>query len=184
MNVILSRLDTSAYGDRRILWNNTCDIPLPFYSVAYMLMNALDVFLGGVMVHAVSFGDATQAAWEVEVFFDGDCPLCRREITFLRKIDRRRRIRFTDIAAADFSARALGVGHEALMAEIHGRLPDGSWVRGVEVFRRLYAAIGWLPLVAVSRWPGVRQALAMGYRVFARNRLRWTGRCDSTCRLG
>ena len=68
------------------------------------------------------------------------------------------------------------------MAEIHGRLPDGRWIRGVEVFRRLYAAVGWRRLAAATRWPGVRQALEAAYRLFARNRLRWTGRCPSACR--
>ncbi|MCA9152358.1 MAG: DUF393 domain-containing protein, partial [Planctomycetales bacterium] len=34
----------------------------------------------------------------VEVFYDGDCPLCKREIGFLQRRDRQGRIRFTDIA--------------------------------------------------------------------------------------
>ena len=45
---------------------------------------------------------------EIEVFFDGDCPLCRREIAMLRKLDRVRRIRFTNIADAEFDAGTLG----------------------------------------------------------------------------
>jgi predicted DCC family thiol-disulfide oxidoreductase YuxK len=130
---------------------------------------------------AMLVANTTPEVHEVEVFFDGNCPLCSREIALLRRWDRGGRIRFTDIAAADFSAIELGVEHETLMAEIHGRLPDGSWIQGVEVFRRLYAAVGWRPLVAVTRWPGVRQVLDFGYRLFARNRLRWTGRCTSAC---
>ena len=122
--------------------------------------------------------------WEVEVFFDGDCPLCLREIEFLRRRDRRGAIRFTNIAAEDFDAAALGTTQTELMARIHGRLPDGSWIEGVEVFRRLYAAIGFGPLVSVTRWPLVRQVLDVGYRVFARYRLRLTGRCDERCAVG
>lgn len=135
------------------------------------------------MAHAAPPSNPTLASCEVEVFFDGECPLCRREIALLRRWDRRGRIRFTNIAADGFSTAALNVDHEALMAEIHGRLPDGSWIRGVEVFRRLYVAFGWGPLVALSRWPGIRQLLEFGYRVFARNRLRWTGRCTSACHV-
>jgi predicted DCC family thiol-disulfide oxidoreductase YuxK len=33
-----------------------------------------------------------------EVFFDGQCPICVREIRMLSKLDRREKIRFTDIA--------------------------------------------------------------------------------------
>ena len=116
--------------------------------------------------------------WSIQVFFDGECPLCLREIRLLAALDaRRRRIRFTDIAAPGFDAAEWGTTQSHLMAEIAGRLPDGSWVRGVEVFRRLYTAIGLGPLVALTRLPGVRHALDAAYRVFARNRLRWTGRC-------
>jgi predicted DCC family thiol-disulfide oxidoreductase YuxK len=120
--------------------------------------------------------------FEVEVFFDGACPLCLREINMLKRWDRKGRIRFTDIAARDFSAAALGKSYDELMARIHGRLPDGTWIEGVEVFRRLYAAVGLGLIVGITRWPGISQLFDLGYRVFARNRLRFTGRChDGAC---
>jgi len=124
------------------------------------------------------------ASFQVEVFFDGACPLCRREIAMLRRWDRHQRIRCTDIAASDFHAEALGQSQNALMAEIHGRLPDGTWIKGVEVFRRLYAAVGFGPLVFLTRLPVLSQILDLGYRLFARNRLKLTGRCTAeTCSL-
>lgn len=118
-----------------------------------------------------------------EVFFDGACPLCRREVAALRRLEGGRgRIRFTDIEAPDFDPEAIGRTREELMARIHGRLPDGSLVTGVEVFRRLYAEVGFAPLVALTRLPGVRGLLDAAYSVFARNRLRITGRCtDASC---
>ena len=126
----------------------------------------------------------TAQEFEVEVFFDADCPLCRKEIGFLRRWDRHRRIRFTDIAAVDFDAAAVGIPYDRLMAEIHARLPDARWIRGVEVFRRLYSAIGLRWIVAATRWPGLSQIVDVGYRVFARNRLKWTGRCTAACGVG
>lgn len=115
--------------------------------------------------------------WAVEVFYDGECPLCRREIGWLRRLDRAHRIRFTDIADPAFDPATAGRSLTQLMDRIHGRLPDGSIIEGVEVFRRLYSAVGWRWPVAVSRWPVVRYALDAAYSLFARNRLRWTGRC-------
>ncbi len=47
---------------------------------------------------------------------------------------------------------------------------DRELVEGVEVFRRLYAAVGFGPVVALTRLPGVRGALDAGYRWFAKNR--------------
>jgi predicted DCC family thiol-disulfide oxidoreductase YuxK len=114
---------------------------------------------------------------DIEVFFDGGCPLCRREANFLRRWDRRGKIRFTDISSPDFEAVLVGMTDEVLMAQIHGRLPDGTWLRGVEVFRRIYLALGFGPLVFLSRLPLISQLLDWAYAMFARNRLRLTGRC-------
>lgn len=124
----------------------------------------------------------TAMSHRVQVFFDGHCPLCMREIRLLRRLDRRQRIRFTDIAAPGFDARAWGTDQATLMGHIHGRLPDGQWITGVEVFRQLYAAVGLGWLVAITRLPGLSHLLDAAYEVFARNRLRLTGRrCDAMC---
>jgi len=121
---------------------------------------------------------------EFEVFFDGDCPLCMREIRFLRNRDTANRIQFTNIAAESFDAASVGVDHPRLLAAIHGRLPDGSLVKGVEVFRNLYALTGFSFLVRVSRLPGIRHMLDVAYSLFAKYRLRITGRCeDGSCRV-
>ncbi|HWO23396.1 MAG TPA: DUF393 domain-containing protein [Kofleriaceae bacterium] len=117
------------------------------------------------------------AGKSVEVFYDGDCPLCMREIRMLMRKDREARIQFTNIAAPGFDAAAYGTSYPALMERIRARLPDGTWIEGVEVFRRLYAAIGFRRLAALTRLPGLSHLLALGYRIFAKNRLRWTGRC-------
>lgn len=135
--------------------------------------------------HATEEAAHAEAEFEVEVFYDGDCPLCVREIRLLRRMDRGRgRIRFTDIAAAGFQAEDVGIPYAELMRSIRGRLPDGTIIEGVEVFRRLYAAVGLGAPVALTRIPGVSHALDASYRVFARNRLRLTGRCDDgSCAL-
>lgn len=95
----------------------------------------------------------------------------------LRRRDTRRRIRFTDIADPAFDAAAVGVDWASLMRRIHGRLPDGTLIEGVEVFRRIYAAVGFKRLATASRLPGIAQVLDLGYHLFAKNRLRLTGRC-------
>jgi len=115
--------------------------------------------------------------WQIRLFYDGDCPLCSREIRLLERMDRGRgRIACTDISALDFDAKEHGLERADLMARIHAVLPDGSIVEGVEVFRRAYQAVGWGWLLAPTRWPLLRGAADAAYRMFARNRLRWTGR--------
>ena len=122
--------------------------------------------------------------FDIEVFFDGGCPLCIREINMLRRRDRRQQIRFTDIDAPQFRPSDVGLTRDELMAQMRGRLPDGTWFQGVEVFRRMYAIVGFGRLVWLTRWPLISQLLDLGYWVFARNRLRLTGRCSAaTCAI-
>lgn len=121
---------------------------------------------------------------QVQVFFDGDCPLCVREINMLKRLDRKGRIWFTDIAAPDFRAEDWGKTQSELMAKIQGRLSDGQWIEGVEVFRQLYSQVGFRWLVGVTRLPLFSHALDWGYQIFAKNRLRMTGRCeDGVCEV-
>jgi predicted DCC family thiol-disulfide oxidoreductase YuxK len=116
---------------------------------------------------------------EIRVLYDGECPLCAREVAMLRRLDRGRgRVDFEDIAAPDFDPARHGHTHAELMARIHGVLPDGAVIEGVEVFRRAYAAVGLGWLVAPTRWPILRPLADAAYRWFARNRLRLTGRDD------
>ena len=125
---------------------------------------------------------ANLEAWDqpFEVFYDGECPLCVREIDIIRRLDRDDLMIFTDIAAPGFDAVLdTGRSFDTLMARIHGRLADGTFIEGVEVFRQLYGRTFLRPLISVSRLPGIRGLLRVGYVLFARYRLRLTNRCDA-----
>ena len=118
---------------------------------------------------------------EIKVLYDGNCPICSKEVGMLKRRDHKRNgIIFEDIAAPDFDAAVYDLDQDTVMARIHGVLPDGTVVEGLEVFRRAYRAVGLGWLMAPTGWPGLRQLMDACYRVFARNRLRWTGRAK-TC---
>ena len=121
-------------------------------------------------------------SWRFRVFFDGECPLCRREIDLVRRLDDGQgRVDLVDLAAPGFDASAFGLDQATIEARIHGELPDGTIVEGVDVFVHLYEALdrGWL--VRPARWRGLRPLLDRAYLWFARNRLRLTGRAPRTC---
>ncbi|HEY6879509.1 MAG TPA: DUF393 domain-containing protein [Polyangiales bacterium] len=119
------------------------------------------------------------ASWDFKVLYDGECPLCVREIRLLEKLNGKQRLALEDIAAPDFDASRYGRTFGELMGSIHGVLPDGSLVTGMEVFRRAYAAVGLGALVAPTAWPGLRPLFDLAYTLFARNRLRLTGRSQA-----
>lgn len=116
---------------------------------------------------------------DLTILIDGQCPLCKREGEALRRLDRGRgRIGIVDIAAPGFNPAEYGTTYESAMSRIHGLLPDGRLVTGMEVFRRAYSLVGWGWLWAPTGWPILRPMFDAFYRWFARNRHRLTGRAD------
>ncbi|WP_448380427.1 thiol-disulfide oxidoreductase DCC family protein [Gloeomargarita sp.] len=123
---------------------------------------------------------AVASAWHIKLLYDGDCPLCRREIEFLRRRDGGRGlIAFVDIAAPDYDAAAnAGIDFVTAMREIHAITADGRVIRGVEVFRQVYAVLGLGWLYGWTGLPGIRRLVDWLYGLWAERRLALTGRPD------
>lgn len=124
--------------------------------------------------------DASEVAcpWQIKLLYDGDCPLCVREVNFLRRKDNGRGlVAFTDIAAPDYTAAANGgVDFATAMGRIHAVLPDGTAIKNVEVFRRVYQVLGIGWIYAPTGWPIVGPVVDWVYGLWADWRLAVTGR--------
>ena len=105
------------------------------------------------------------------LYFDGSCPLCRREMDFLVARDRCCRLRLIDVGAAGFH-NDTGIPVATLMTRMHARRGDGALVSGVEVFRLAYEAVGLAWLVWPLRTPGLAQVFDRLYGMVARHRNR------------
>jgi predicted DCC family thiol-disulfide oxidoreductase YuxK len=103
------------------------------------------------------------------VWYDGQCPLCRREIALMRRLDRAERIDFVDVAEPD-SPVSCPVDREALLARFHAR-EDGRLLVGAAAFAAMWRAIPLLrPLGLLARSPFVLRMLERAYGVFLRLR--------------
>lgn len=124
-------------------------------------------------------------SWRLRVFYDAQCPICDSEIGWLRSRTRPGEVLYQDINDPAFDPHLLGLTRETLMRRLHGQLPGGRLVTGMEVFRQLYRAAGLGWVMAPTCWPLLRSLADRAYELFARNRLRWTGRadCDVGCRI-
>jgi predicted DCC family thiol-disulfide oxidoreductase YuxK len=104
------------------------------------------------------------------VWHDGSCPLCRREIALMRRLDRRDRITFVD-AVAD-PAGSCPLDRTDLLARFHA-CEDGTMLSGAAAFAAMWRAIPLLrPLGLMARNRMVLAALERGYRLFLRLRPR------------
>lgn len=121
-------------------------------------------------------GAESCAETPLKLFYDGQCPLCSREIEFLISLISPRKVEFIDISSPSFSTDGLGKTQAELMAEIHALEASGKWLKGMEAFRAVYAASPYGILGKLSALPGIRQVFDFIYAIFARNRLRLTGR--------
>jgi predicted DCC family thiol-disulfide oxidoreductase YuxK len=110
--------------------------------------------------------------WQIKVLYDHACPMCRREALWIKRRDTRGKIELEDISSSGFQAERYGLDQATVEGTIHGILPDGSVVTGVEVFRRMYAAVGLGWVLAPTRWPLLRPLANRAYRLFARYRVR------------
>ena len=103
----------------------------------------------------------------VTVWHDGGCPLCRREIALMRRLDRRRAINFVDVSDG---ASQCPADRTALLARFHAS-EDGRMLSGAAAFAAMWRAIPLLrPLGLIARNATVLAVLERAYGVFLRRR--------------
>lgn len=113
------------------------------------------------------------------VWFDGGCPLCRREIALMRRLAPPGAIRFIDLDDGDAHCP---LDRGRLLARFHA-LEDGRMVSGAAAFAAMWRSIPRLrPLGLAARNPLVLAGLERLYRAFLRGRprlQRWVARRDA-----
>ena len=119
---------------------------------------------------AASFGSYMMGMTKLIVWHDGGCPLCRREIALMRRLDRRGAIAFVDVTQA--SAAACPIAPADLLARFHAS-EDGQLLSGAAAFAAMWRAIPLLrPIGLAARLPWVLALLERCYVRFLRFRPR------------
>jgi predicted DCC family thiol-disulfide oxidoreductase YuxK len=110
-----------------------------------------------------------------DVYFDGGCPVCSREIALYRRMTAGHMSApvFTDVAAEP-SAPAADLTREAAMARFHVRRADGALVSGAEAFLALWRATPRFRLLGRAlSVPPLPWLLERTYRGFLTLRALW-----------
>lgn len=115
---------------------------------------------------------AADPAAATEVFFDGACPLCRREIAAYRGMSGMEAVEWRDVSDPDCAPE--GLDRAAALARFHVRRADGRVVSGARAFLAVWRRSPRLaPLArALERRPFVA-LLDLGYAGFLRLRRLW-----------
>ena len=138
---------------------------------------------GAAEIEAAAAGArALASSGSVTLFWDGACPLCQREISYYKSIDRAGAVNWVDCHADPSVLAPYGVTYEQAMARIHAaeRTPEGGerLLSGVDAFMAVWRRLPYWsvlpPLLAAA--PGALPAAEAAYKVWARARLRITGR--------
>jgi predicted DCC family thiol-disulfide oxidoreductase YuxK len=131
---------------------------------------------------AINIRSTQKPTWKIKLLYDGQCPLCVREVNFLLKKDANRGIiKFVDIADRDYNSQENGnIDFETAMGRIHALTNDGTIIRNVEVFRRIYEELGLGWVYAVTKLPMIGSIADWLYGIWADWRLKLTGRPDLT----
>ena len=118
------------------------------------------------------------STWRIKLLYDGECPLCVREVNFLLKKDAGRGIiKFVDIAKSDYSPEEnSNIDFATAMGRIHAITNDGKIVRNVEAFRLIYEELGMGYVYAITKLPIVGAIANFVYGIWANWRLKLTGR--------
>ncbi len=121
---------------------------------------------------------------QATVFYDGECPLCRREIRHYRHLRGADRLLWVDITQEETMLDAHGLRRENAMARFHVRDASGIWHIGAWGFVELWShlpAYRWLArLLRGLRLVGILDRV---YNRFARWRLKRrcsAGQCPAT----
>ena len=117
------------------------------------------------------------------LFYDGECPLCRREIDWFCRRDPEA-MHVVDISLEGFDSNTYGLAQDDVHRELHGSKPDGTVTVGMDSVREAYRVIGLGFMVSFTAYWPFRPITDWMYRRFAANRLKigaWMGRrqnCD------
>lgn len=112
------------------------------------------------------------STYPLTLLYEEACPLCKLEIDNLKSRNDKSLLRFVDVSAPDFDPASYGVPLSDMMESIHAVKADGGMVKGVEVFRLAYGAVGLGWITSPTGWPLFKPLFDRAYVHLARNRHR------------
>ncbi len=114
---------------------------------------------------------------KLTIFFDGGCPLCKREVDFLQSKNQNGFLDFIDINSSKVSLELeYGITYKQAMQRIHALKSDGSLIKDIKVFQEAYDLIGLGWIYAPTKLAIINSLVEYIYKYWAKYRLKLTFR--------
>ncbi|PKA50818.1 Uncharacterized protein AXF42_Ash007473 [Apostasia shenzhenica] len=151
---------------------------LPRSSPAVIRFQTRSVYSKPKLKEIAQHNDQSSNSWKIKMLYDGECPLCLREVNMLRERNQSYgTIKFIDISSDDYSPEEnLGLDYKTAMGRIHAIQSDGTVYTNVEAFRRLYEEVGLGWLYTLTKYEPISSIVNAVYKIWAKYRLQLTGR--------
>lgn len=117
----------------------------------------------------------------LKLLYDGECPICKREICILQKKESQTKIKFIDISSKEFTPfENNNIDYNTAMSQIHAIDGKGNLLVGIPAFATVYARCQFLVASTLLRIPFIKRVLKPLYALFAKKRLWMTGRMNTS----
>ena len=110
----------------------------------------------------------------MQVYYDGGCPVCSREIAFYKARPGTDGFVWVDVSQAQGGDLGHDLDRDAAMARMHVRRPDGVLVSGAAAFAQMWQRMpGFRWLGRLLDIPPIGTIAELAYRGFLLVRRRW-----------
>lgn len=155
------------------LGNNVVDFVV--IGFVWMLFMALLYFFNQKLKEIVS--NVLKEKKELTVLYDGECPICAKEISHLKKKDKQKNVDFVDIASEKYQSKDFcNIEYLDAMKQMHAIEGNEKILQGLDVFTELYVRCGYPFLSILLQLPVLRNVFKYLYKIFAKYRLFLTRR--------
>jgi len=101
--------------------------------------------------------------------YDGECPLCSREVHLLQSRSPDAKVQYVDIATKDYQPEKFqNLSYQQTMEQLYVLSAKGDVLKGVDAFFTLYSKTGWKGLAMALKALLFQQILQALYQLFAR----------------
>lgn len=108
---------------------------------------------------------------DLKVFYDGACPLCRREIDMYKDLKGADSINWVNVQSCDAAEIPRDVSRDELLGRFHIQSSDQSVKSGAAAFVEIWEKLPAFRFLAkIARFPGAMPVLEFGYTIFLKCR--------------